>query len=73
MDAGVAARWSSPEVLIEWRKADVTAGHLYRLPSGETGVARGIDDQGHLQVEVAGQVVAVTSAEPVRGVYAPEK
>jgi BirA family biotin operon repressor/biotin-[acetyl-CoA-carboxylase] ligase len=62
-----------PPVLIEWRKADVTAGHLYRLPSGETGVARGIDDQGHLQVEVAGQVVAVTSAEPVRGVYAPEK
>lgn len=61
------------EVLAEWRKADVTAGHLYRLPSGETGVARGIDDQGHLQVEVAGQVVAVTSAEPVRGVYAPEK
>jgi BirA family biotin operon repressor/biotin-[acetyl-CoA-carboxylase] ligase len=62
-----------PPVLIEWRKADVTAGHLYRLPSGETGVARGIDDQGHLQVEVAGQVVAVTSAEPVRGVHAPEK
>jgi len=59
-----------PRVLAEWRKADVTAGHLYRLPSGETGVARGIDDHGNLQVEVAGQVVAVTAAEPVRGICA---
>ena len=60
-----------PPVLSEWRKADVTAGHLYRLPTGETGVARGIDNHGNLQVEVAGHVVVVTSAEPVRGINAP--
>lgn len=60
-----------PPVLREWRKADVTAGHLYRLPSGEIGVARGIDNHGNLQLEVAGHVLVVSSAEPVRGIDAP--
>lgn len=56
-------------VLREWRRLDVTAGHLYRLPSGNMGVARGVSDAGALLVEVAGQQVVVSSAEPVHGCY----
>ena len=55
-------------VLDEWRKADVTAGHLYRLPSAEIAVAQRVDDQGNLVVSVDGEWLRFTSAEPARGI-----
>lgn len=58
-----------PAVLRAWCRHDVTAGHLYRLPSGDVGVARGVSDMGELLVEVEGQQVVVSSAEPVHGYY----
>jgi len=60
------------KVLADWQQADATAGHRYRLPSGEIGVAQGIDPQGNLLLEVRGQLLVVPSAEPVRGLYAPK-
>ncbi len=56
-----------PSVLCEWRRRDVTAGHLYRLPSGAVGVAQGVSDTGDLLVGVGSQQVTVSSAEPVHG------
>lgn len=58
-----------PVVLRAWRQRDVTAGYVYRLPSGSIGVAQGVSDTGELLVEVGGQQVAVASAEPVHGQY----
>lgn len=58
-----------PAVLRAWRRHDVTAGYLYRLPSGDVGVAQGVSDTGELLVEVSGQQVVVSSAEPVQGYY----
>lgn len=62
-------RQGVPAVLCAWRRHDVTAGHLYRLPSGDVGVARGISDTGELLVEVERRLVEVNSAEPVHGYY----
>lgn len=67
--AEVWRRDGLPAVLREWRRHDVTAGHLYRLPSGDVGSALGVSDTGELLVEVEGQQVAVSSAEPVHGFY----
>ena len=65
--AEVWRRDGLPSLLREWRRRDVTAGHLYRLPSGAVGVAQGVSDLGDLLVEVGSQQVAVSSAEPVHG------
>lgn len=56
-----------PPVLREWGQRDVTAGYVYRLPSGAIGIARGVSDQGELLVDVDGKRCAVSSAEPVHG------
>lgn len=56
-------------VLREWRRLDVTAGHLYRLLSGDVGVAQGVSETGELLVEVERRLVEVNSAEPVHGYY----
>ncbi|MDW8289601.1 MAG: biotin--[acetyl-CoA-carboxylase] ligase [Armatimonadota bacterium] len=58
-------RGGLPAVLNEWRRHDVTVGQLYRLPSGAVGVARKVMDTGEVVIEVDGQQVAVSSAEPV--------
>jgi len=67
--AEVWRRNGLPAVLREWRRRDVTAGHLYRLPSGDVGVVIGVSDTGELLVEVEGRQVAVSSADPVHGFY----
>lgn len=52
-----------------WRQSDNTPGHLYRLPSGEEGVAERVTDEGTLLLRINGDIVVVSSAEPVSGLY----
>lgn len=51
-----------------WRQSDTTPGYSYRLPSGQVGIAQRVADTGELLVQVAGQVIAVSSAEPIQGI-----
>lgn len=56
-------------ILCAWRQRDATAGHRYRLPSGEVGVAQGVTDEGNLLLCIDSATIAVRSAEPVSGLY----
>lgn len=52
-----------------WQQSDSTPGHLYRLPSGEVGMAQGVTDEGMLLLRTDAGTVTVSSAEPVSGLY----
>lgn len=56
-------------ILCAWRQGDATAGYLYRLPSGEVGVAQGVTDEGNLLLCIDNATIAVRSAEPVSGLH----
>lgn len=56
-------------IITAWRQHDTTAGHLYRLPSGEVATAQGVTDEGMLILRKGGDVITVSTAEPVWGIY----
>lgn len=56
-------------IITAWRQHDVTAGHLYRLPSGEVATAQGVTDEGMLILRKGSDVITVNTAEPVWGIY----
>lgn len=56
-------------IITAWRQHDVTSGHLYRLPSGEVATAQGVTDDGMLILRKGSDVLTVSTAEPVWGIY----
>lgn len=56
-------------IINAWRQHDTTAGHLYRLPSGEVATAQGVTDEGMVILRKGSDVLTVSTAEPVWGIY----
>lgn len=56
-------------ILAAWRQHDTTVGHFYRLPSGEVGVAQGVNEEGKLLLRKDNGTIVASSAEPILGLY----